>query len=90
MIFVPYGWENRGTWAGINYFPAQPSNEAWKTVNAELAKTGTEKMHLFVPLCAAVQILQDRLGTNIGKTQERDALFLQVMAPCSLSLGPGG
>eukprot|EP01051_Picozoa_sp_SAG22_P009397 SAG22_NODE_782_length_7256_cov_8.627498_3_plen_620_part_00 len=45
-VGVPYGWENRGTWAGINYFPAVPSNEAWKTVNAELAKTGDGTMFL--------------------------------------------
>lgn len=36
MIFVPYGWENRGTWAGIHYLPAQPSNEYWEKVNALL------------------------------------------------------
>ena len=27
-------------------FPAQPSNEAWKTINAELAKTGDGTMFL--------------------------------------------
>lgn len=40
IIFVPYGWENRGTWAGINYFPAFPSNEAWIRINAELKAQG--------------------------------------------------
>jgi hypothetical protein len=65
MIFVPYGWENRGTWAGINYFPAQPSNEAWKTVNAELAKSGKGKRCIF--LCHFV--LQYRLyKTGSGQT----------------------
>ena len=34
------GWENRGTWAGINYFPARPSNEDWARVTAELAQSG--------------------------------------------------
>ncbi|MFA6564593.1 MAG: DUF6259 domain-containing protein [Verrucomicrobiia bacterium] len=36
MVFVPYGWENRGTWAGIHYFPAVPSDEAWRGANAAL------------------------------------------------------
>ena len=40
MIFVPYGWENRGTWAGIHYLPAVPSNEAWEKANAALRLQG--------------------------------------------------
>ena len=40
MIFVPYGWENRGTWAGINYFPSIPSDELWAKANTELRKRG--------------------------------------------------
>jgi len=40
IVFVPYGWENRGTWAGINYFPTRPSDQVWKQVNAELRKRG--------------------------------------------------
>ena len=40
MVFVPYGWENRGTWAGINYFPAVPSDDLWRRTNAELKKRG--------------------------------------------------
>jgi len=40
MVFVPYGWENRGTWAGINYFPSVPSDEVWREVNKELKKRG--------------------------------------------------
>ncbi|MBN2310224.1 MAG: hypothetical protein JXR94_14715 [Candidatus Hydrogenedentes bacterium] len=40
MIFVPYGWENRGTWAGINYLPAVPSNELWREANAALKSRG--------------------------------------------------
>ena len=38
MVLVPYGWENRGTWAGINYLPAVPSSEAWVQAAAELRK----------------------------------------------------
>ncbi len=38
--FVPFGWENRGAWAGINYFPAVPSDEAWQRVSAQLRKQG--------------------------------------------------
>ncbi|MGD8239696.1 MAG: DUF6259 domain-containing protein, partial [Armatimonadota bacterium] len=40
LIVVPYGWENRGTWAGINYLPAVPSNEAWKRAAAALKAQG--------------------------------------------------
>lgn len=40
MIFIPYGWENRGTWAGINYFPAIPSNDLWIKMNATLKSRG--------------------------------------------------
>jgi len=40
IIFVPYGWENRGTWAGISYLPAVPSNEVWTKVNAALRAQG--------------------------------------------------
>ncbi len=46
LVFVPYGWENRGTWAGINYLPARPSNEAWRKVNAELKRRGHRTMFL--------------------------------------------
>lgn len=40
MVFVPYGWENRGTWAGIHYLPAVPSSEAWEKANAALRAQG--------------------------------------------------
>ncbi len=40
MVMVPYGWENRGTWAGVNYLPAVPSSEAWTRTAAELRKQG--------------------------------------------------
>jgi len=33
IIYIPYGWEKDGTWAGINYLPANPSNEFWQRVN---------------------------------------------------------
>lgn len=36
MVFVPYGWENHGTWVGIHYFPAVPSSEVWEKANAAL------------------------------------------------------
>lgn len=38
--FVPVGWENRGAWVGINYFPARPSDETWREVNARLKPQG--------------------------------------------------
>lgn len=40
MVFVPYGWENRGTWVGINYLPAVPSNGAWEKANIALRAQG--------------------------------------------------
>ena len=40
LIVVPYGWENRGTWAGIHYLPACPSDVAWRAVNAALRVQG--------------------------------------------------
>lgn len=40
MVFVPYGWENRGTWAGIHYLPAVPSSAAWENANATLRAQG--------------------------------------------------
>ncbi len=40
LIVVPYGWENRGTWAGIHYHPARPSDEAWRAANAALKAQG--------------------------------------------------
>ena len=46
MVFVPYGWENRGTWAGINYFPAIPSNASWKAANKALKAAGDATMLL--------------------------------------------
>lgn len=46
MVFVPYGWENRGTWAGINYFPAVPSNNSWQAANKALKAAGDATMLL--------------------------------------------
>lgn len=40
MICVTYGWENRGVFAGINYFPTLPSDQAWRQCNAELKRRG--------------------------------------------------
>ena len=40
MIFVAYGWENRGTWAGINYLPTIPSDDVWRRTCAELRTRG--------------------------------------------------
>jgi len=40
LVFVPYGWENRGTWAGINYLPAVPSDEHWRRAARALQKRG--------------------------------------------------
>ncbi|MCC7491853.1 MAG: hypothetical protein IT204_05875 [Fimbriimonadaceae bacterium] len=40
LIFVPYGWEQRGTWAGINYLPAVPRNDAWRQAADRLRAQG--------------------------------------------------
>ncbi len=46
MIAVPYGWENRGTWAGIHYLPARPSDNAWRKANAALRAQGDRAVML--------------------------------------------
>lgn len=46
IVLVPYGWENRGTWAGIHYYPAHPSNEAWMKVTEQLHNNGDALMFL--------------------------------------------
>jgi len=46
IVFVPYGWENRGTWAGINYFPARPSDEAWVQTARRLRQDGNRLMFM--------------------------------------------
>ncbi|MCK5801458.1 MAG: hypothetical protein KAI66_01435, partial [Lentisphaeria bacterium] len=40
IVFIPYGWENRGTWVGIHYLPAFPSNEFWRDMAAKLKQRG--------------------------------------------------
>jgi hypothetical protein len=40
LLVVPYGWENRGTWAGIHYHPAVPSERAWRDANTALKAQG--------------------------------------------------
>ncbi|MCX7819578.1 MAG: DUF6259 domain-containing protein [Kiritimatiellae bacterium] len=40
MLIVPYGWERRGLWAGINYFPTVPSDEAWEAAIRRLSEQG--------------------------------------------------
>jgi len=46
IVFIPYGWENRGNWAGIHYYPAHPSNEAWMKVSRQLRETDDYVMFL--------------------------------------------
>jgi hypothetical protein len=40
LVHVPYGWENRGTWAGINYFPSRPSDADWSAASKQLRASG--------------------------------------------------
>jgi len=44
IVFIPYGWENRGSWAGIHYFPAYPSNKTWMKVAKQLRDNGDRLM----------------------------------------------
>ena len=40
LIFIPYGWENRGVWRGIFYLPAIPSDVAYRDAVAKLNLNG--------------------------------------------------
>ena len=78
MVFVPYGWENRGTWAGINYLPAFPSNELWRQANAELKKRG----HRTAFLTSGFWWVVKRKQTGNGAAFDDTADFERRKAMC--------
>ncbi|MCX7886581.1 MAG: DUF6259 domain-containing protein, partial [Verrucomicrobiae bacterium] len=70
IIFVPYGWENRGMWAGINYFPAVPSNEAWQRAAATLQQQGDYVAMLTSGFWWVVKRRQTRNGPAFDDTAD--------------------
>jgi len=78
MIFVPYGWEGRGTWAGINYLPAQPSNEYWSNVNALLKQHG----HRSAALLSGYWWVVKRRETSNGPAFDDTAQFERMKDMC--------
>ena len=78
MIFVPYGWENRGTWAGINYLPAVPSNDIWREANAMLEVRG----HRTAFLTSGFWWVTKRQETSNGPAFDDTADFEQRKAMC--------
>lgn len=78
MIFVPYGWEGRGTWAGINYLPAQPSNEYWQKVNALLEGHG----HRSAALLSGYWWVVKRQKTGGGPAFDDTAQFERLKGMC--------
>ncbi len=78
MVFVPYGWEGRGTWAGINYFPTIPSDEAWVKVNAELKRRG----HRTAFLTSGFWWVVKRKATSSGPAFDDTADFERRKGMC--------
>eukprot|EP00040_Diaphanoeca_grandis_P006218 m.36461 g.36461 ORF g.36461 m.36461 type:complete len:799 (-) comp17363_c0_seq1:42-2438(-) len=70
MLLIPYGWENRGTWAGINYFPAVPSNDAWATASSALNTTGDALMLLVSGFWWVVKRHETSNGPNFDDSDE--------------------
>jgi len=79
MIFVAYGWENRGTWAGINYFPTIPSDGAWRKATAALKKRG----HRVAFLTSGFWWVVKRQRTSSGPAFDDTADFERRRAMCS-------
>lgn len=81
MILVPYGWENRGTWAGIHYFPARPSDEAWRNAARSLKAQGDRMAMLISGFWWVVRRAATRGGPAFDDTaaleRRRDMLIAQ-------------
>ncbi|MBT3290092.1 MAG: hypothetical protein HN380_22300 [Victivallales bacterium] len=82
MVFIPYGWENRGTWAGINYLPAVPSNEFWQRMNQELRRHG----HRTAFLTSGYWWVVKRQKTGNGAAFDDTADFEQRQDMCVQNL----
>jgi len=78
MVFVPYGWENRGRWAGINYLPAFPSNEVWAGINRTLKARG----HRTAFLTSGFWWVTKRRETSNGPAFDDTADFERRKAMC--------
>jgi len=80
IVFVPYGWENRGTWAGIRYLPAVPSNEAWQKANARLREQDDRVAMLTSGFWWVVKRKETRNGPAFDDTadfEQRKAMVIQ-------------
>ena len=73
VVFVPYGWENRGTWVGINYLPAQPSNEAWASAGKALKAQGDRLAFLTSGYWWAIKRQQTNNGPAFDDTAQFEA-----------------
>lgn len=80
MVFVPYGWENRGTWAGINYLPTVPGDDIWREVNAELRKRG----HRTAFMTSGYWWVVKRQRTSNGPAFDDTADFERRKAMCAM------
>ena len=80
MVFVPYGWENRGTWAGINYLPTVPGDDVWREVNAELRKRG----HRTAFLTSGYWWVVKRQKTSNGPAFDDTADFERRKGMCAM------
>jgi hypothetical protein len=68
--FAPFGWENRGAWAGINYFPARPSDEIWRKVNTQLHEKGNFTFVLPSGFSWVVKRRETRSGPAFDDTRD--------------------
>ncbi len=73
LVFVPYGWENRGTWVGINYLPAQPSNEAWVAAGKALRAQGDRLAFLTSGYWWVVKRQTNSSGPGFDDTAQMEA-----------------
>lgn len=80
VFIVPYGWERRGMWAGINYFPAIPSDEAWIEVNRQLAAEGNATAFLTSGFWWVVRRPTSRNGPSFDDTADLQRHRTMVIA----------
>ncbi|MCX7016250.1 MAG: DUF6259 domain-containing protein [Candidatus Sumerlaeota bacterium] len=70
MMFVPYGWENRGMWAGIHYFPTVPSDADWRKANEALRAQGDRSCFLMSGYWWVVKRQQTQNGPAFDDTAD--------------------
>lgn len=71
--FAPFGWENRGAWAGINYFPARPSTEIWQ----EVSRAMNEQGNFIITLPSGFSWVVKRKATKSGPAFDDTADYEQ-------------